>query len=59
MREIHHLNLLNQVLHTLHKPQMRRVLVHIIFSVAVILKLDYKCMCDAVLIYTVSRVHRY
>lgn len=49
MREINHLNLLNQLQHTLHKSQMRGILVHIVLSVIFIVEFDYECVCDAIL----------
>lgn len=50
MRKINHLNLLHQLNHTLHKRQVRRVLVTIILPVSVILKLNHECVRDAILI---------
>lgn len=50
MRKINHLNLLYQLNHTLHKRQVRRVLVAIILPVSVILEFNYKGVRDAVLL---------
>lgn len=50
MRKINHLNLLHQLSHTLHKRQMRRVLVTVILPISIIIELNYKCVRDAVLL---------
>lgn len=51
MRKINHLNLLHQLSHTLHKRQMRRVLVAVVLPISLVLEFNNKGMCDAVLLH--------
>ena len=58
MRKINHLNLLHQLNHTLHKRQVRRVLMAIILPVSLVLEFNYECVRDAVLLqlaYTLNK----
>lgn len=49
MRKVNHLDLLNQLQHTLHEFLMRWVIVHIVFAITGIVELDDKCMRDPIL----------
>lgn len=50
MRKINDLNLLHQLNHSLHKRQMRRVLMAIVLPISLVFKFNYECVRDTVLL---------
>lgn len=58
MRKINDLNLLHQLNHSLHKRQMRRVLMAIVLPISLVFKFNYECVRDTVLLELVCTLDK-